>query len=148
MLIKNSIRIGIGVLLATCFTLYSVNSVAGQVIKVNTRFRSFIGKPSWLIVVRDLDKGENIPYLFDIDRGENFWLIFTMGRDYLIVASEMQISTFRSRYNTYGLHKINDFCHLESHGRIIHGESMEVSITGNLTYDPSTVQCHVTRYPE
>lgn len=44
----------------------------GQTIQIYTRFRSFVGKPSLLIVIRDLDNGQNIPYIFDITRGDNF----------------------------------------------------------------------------
>src|SRR3990167_1995148 len=73
----------------------------GQFIQINTRFSSFVGKPIWLIVIRDVDHNQNIPYLFDIKRGENTWVIFTYSRNYLIVASRLQIETYQSRYNQY-----------------------------------------------
>jgi len=120
----------------------------GQTIQITTRFHSFIGKPSWLIIVRDVDNDLSMPYLFTIQRGENFWLLPTHGRNYLITVSNLQINTYQSRSNGYGAYKINNFCHLESHGRIIHGESLYITIEGDLTPDPSSVNCQVQRFKD
>ena len=35
----------------------------GQTIEINTRFHSFIGKPIWSLVIRDLDHNQDIPYI-------------------------------------------------------------------------------------
>lgn len=120
----------------------------GQTIQIQTRLHSFLGKPSWLIVIRDVDHNQNIPYVFDITRGNNFWLLFTYSRNYLISASNMQMSTYRSRYNTFGKYQIDNFCQIESGGRIAHGESMIITITGDLTPYSDTIQCHVSRFAD
>lgn len=124
------------------------NDGLGQVIQIYTRFHSFIGKPSWLIIIRDLDNGQNVPYLFDITRGDNFWILFTHSRNYLITASNLQISSYKQQCNDYDLYRINDFCHLESHGRIIRGESMYITIDGDLSPYANTVACHISTYPD
>ena len=118
----------------------------GQTIQIYTRFHSFVGKPSWLLMIRDLDHGQNIPYLYDIRKGNNFWLAFTYSRNYLISVSNLQIETYKSRFNKFKLYKIHDFCNLESDGRIIKGESMYITIEGNLTPNTGTFTCHVSKY--
>jgi hypothetical protein len=120
----------------------------GQTIQIDTRFRSFIGKPSWSLIIRDLDHDQNTPYVFDITRGDNHWVVFTYGRNYLITVSKLQIETYRSRYNTYKQYKLRDFCHLESNGRIIRGESMSITIEGDLSPDTNTFSCHLLTYPD
>lgn len=122
------------------------NDGLGQTIQINTRFHSFVGKPSWLLIIRDIDHGQNIPYLYDISKGDNFWLAFTYGRNYLITVSNLQFSPYR--YNPYGTKKINDFCHLESNGRIIRGESMIITINGDLSPETDTFTCHVLKYTD
>jgi hypothetical protein len=140
-------------LLFLCFAASSTYAQSdgdgvGQTIQIYTRFHSFVGKPSWLFIIRDLDHNQSIPYLFDIRRGDNFWVAFTYGRNYLIKVSNLQIETYKSRYNKFRNYKINDFCHLESDGRIIRGESMYITIDGDLSPDSETYTCQVSRYPD
>jgi hypothetical protein len=123
-------------------------AMPGQIIKIHTRLHTFLGSPSWLIVIRDVDHNQNIPYLFDIKRGENTWLLFTYGNNYLISISNMKISTYRSRYNTFGKYEISNFCQLQSGGRIVRGESMDITITGDLTSNQDTVKCTILRFAE
>ena len=120
----------------------------GQIIQIYTRFNSFIGRPSWLLVIRDVDHDENMPYVFDIDKENNFWVALTRGRKYLILISNLQISTYKSHLNRFQKFRINNFCGLESRGRIIRGESMTITIEGDLTRHPDTVNCYVSRYPD
>jgi hypothetical protein len=142
----------IGTLILLCFTMQSVAQLGGnnpgQVIQINTRFHYFVGNPSFTLIIRDLDHNQNMPYLFDITRGENHWVVFTYGRNYLIEVSKLQIETYQPRYNTYQQYRLNNFCHLESNGRIIRGESMYITIEGDLTPNPNTFSCHVSIYPE
>lgn len=116
----------------------------GQVIQINTRFHSFVGKPSWLLIIRDLEHDLNIPYLFDIRTGTNAWTAFTNSHDYLITVSNLQFSPYTD--NPYTVRHISNFCHLESFGHIIHGQSMFITITGNLTPYRETYRCHIMRY--
>lgn len=124
----------------------SDQDVLGQTIQINTRLHSFTGKPSWLIVIRDLDHNQNIPYIFDVKQGKNFWLAFTYGRNYLIKISNLQFSPYRE--DPYRIKRINNFCHLESRGRIIRGQSLIITIEGELSPNTNTFTCHVTEFPE
>lgn len=112
----------------------------GQTIQINTRFHSFIGKPAWLLVIRDVDHGQNLPYLYDIHNGTNFWLAFTFGRNYLITASTLTFNPYRM--------KINNFCGLESNGRIQRGQSLYITITGDLSPNTNTFTCQVLKYQD
>lgn len=118
----------------------------GQFIQINTRLRSYVGKPTWLLIIRDVDGNQNIPYLFDIRRGDNFWVALTYGKHYLITVSRLQIETYQSRCNHYKKYRINDFCHLESNGRIIRGESMSITLEGDLTPNSASSRCIVIKY--
>lgn len=120
----------------------------GQTIQIHTRLHSFIGKPSWTLIIRDLDNGQNLPYLFDLSRGDNHWVVFTYSRNYLITASRMQIETFRSRWNRYKNYRMANFCNLESNGRIIRGKSMYITIEGDLSPYANTFTCNVSSYPD
>lgn len=111
----------------------------GQSIQIYTQLKSFVGKPSWLLIIRDIDHNQNIPYMYDFEKGDNFWLAFTFGRNYLITAS-------RLTFNPYNRKKINNFCGLESYGRIIRGQSLYITINGDLTPNTNTFNCSVSRY--
>jgi hypothetical protein len=118
----------------------------GATLQIYTRLRSFIGKPSWLLVIRDEDHDQTIPYVFDIERGQNVWLAFTYGAHYQIVASTLQVSIYQPNGNNYIQYTINDFCHLESGSFVIQGESMYISLEGDLSPDARTYTCRVSRY--
>lgn len=146
-MIKNLI-ISIWISLTLCFAASNVYGYdgLGQTIQITTRFDHVIGKPSLLLVIRDLDHGLNIPYLFDIRQGENFWVAFTYSRNYVIAAANLRIPTYRPRVNKYRLYEINNFCNLESQGRINRGESIFVTIKGDLA--PCSYTCDVSKYPD
>jgi hypothetical protein len=118
----------------------------GQTIQINTRFHSYTGRPSWTLIIRDIDHEQNIPYVFDITKGTNFWVALTYSRNYLISVSTMQFSPYR-RYpgNTK---RIRNFCHLESNGKIIKGESMYITIEGDLSPNTERFDCHISRFPD
>lgn len=118
----------------------------GQNIQITTNLRSFVGKPSWLLMIRDIDHDQNIPYVFDFTRSDNFWLAFTYGHNYLITASTLQYAPYRS--NPYRTKVTYDFCHLESHGRIARGESLYVTITGDLSPNTDGYTCNIVRFKD
>lgn len=120
----------------------------GQTIQIYTHFTSFVGKPSWLLIIRDVDHGQNIPYLFDVKKGDNVWIAFTYSRNYLITVSNLQIETYQSRCNKYKLFKTNNFCGMESQGRIVHGESMSLIINGDLSPNRDRYSCNLSTYPD
>lgn len=133
---------------ATCVYAEEDGDGIGQTIQINTRLRSFVGKPSWLIIVRDVDHGQNIPYMFDIRTGDNAWVIPTYSNNYLITVSNMQFAPYRFypyRMYPYTSARINNFCHLES--RHIHrNESLSITIEGKLTPNTNSFSCHVTHF--
>ena len=125
----------------------------GQTIQIYTRFHSFVGQPSWLLIIRDVDHGQNIPYLFDIKKGDNMWVAMTFSRNYLITVSSLQFSPYRMYPNrnyprTYSSAKINNFCGLESNGSIIRDESLYIVLSGDLTPNRDRFTCHVSRYKD
>ncbi|OGT36820.1 MAG: hypothetical protein A3F11_08530 [Gammaproteobacteria bacterium RIFCSPHIGHO2_12_FULL_37_14] len=122
------------------------NEGLGQTIQIYTRLHTFVGKPSWLLIIRDVDTNQNIPYLFDLKRGTNFWVAFTYSRNYLITVSELQFSPYRR--DPYTVKKIKNFCQLESWGHIVRGKSYYVTISGNLTPNADTYTCHVSKYTD
>lgn len=115
---------------------YSENSLEQtQTLQIYTNFKSIIGKPSWLLIIRDVETGLVSPYLFDIRNNDNFWVAFTYGHHYRITASTLQFD---------GRAVIKNFCRLES--GIISGKSMYMTLSGVLTPDPHTFKCNVMKY--
>ncbi|TAK72923.1 MAG: hypothetical protein EPO11_09400 [Gammaproteobacteria bacterium] len=133
-----------------CFLLCltAMPCYAQQTIQIYTRFQSFKGKPSLLLILRDVDHNQNIPYLFDVTRGDDFWLALSFSDRYLVQASTLKIRVYQPRSNTYKSYTIRDFCHLESRGQILRGESLYVTIDGDLTPNADTYTCHVSRYTD
>ena len=123
----------------------------GQTIQINTQLDSYVGRPAWLIVIRDIDNDQNIPYIFNFNTENNFWLVMTYGRNYVVTASELQFSPYRTypkkfHADFYSERKIHNFCGLQSGGRIMHGESMYVLLRGKLTPNTNTYSCHVSQF--
>jgi hypothetical protein len=112
----------------------------GQTIQIQTRLHSFVGKPAWLIIIRDIDHNENLPYLYDFTTGTNYWITLTYGIDYLVTASELT-------FNPYG-RTIKDFCNLESMGHIERGISMVVDLSGDLTPNTASYRCHIMKFKD
>ena len=134
----------------SCFIIFlSLNNyafVTGQKIQIITQLHSFIGKPNWLIIIRDIDHNKNIPYLYSFSQGSNDWMIFTNTRNYLILSSELAFSPYRS--NPYQTRTIKNFCHLESQGRIISGQSLRIQLRGFLSLDLKNYHCSINRYQD
>lgn len=107
----------------------------GQTLQVNTHFKSVIGNPTWLLIIRDVNTGVVLPYLFDIRNNDNFWVAFTSGRSYRITASTLKFGPFA---------KINNFCCLEN--GIITDKSFWITLTGELSPNPKSSKCNVTKY--
>lgn len=106
-----------------------------QTLQIYTHFQCIIGKPTWLLIVRDVDTGLVSPYMFDIRNNDNFWLAFTYGHNYKIITSSLKFGR---------LAVINNFCNLEN--GIISGKSMYLTLTGVLTPDVNSSSCYVKRY--
>lgn len=118
----------------------------GQTIQIHTHFNAFTGRPSWLLIVRDLDHNENIPYVFDVKRGEDVWVVYTRSRHYLITVSTMQFAPYLR--DPYRIKKINNFCRIESHGAIQRGVSLYINLTGTLSPYAADYDCQVQKYAD
>lgn len=130
-------------LLCICSISYAQ---VGQYIQINTRFRSFVGQPSWTLIIRDLDHQQNLPQVFNITRGSQHWTLFTYSNNYLISASRLQVVNYRGKYNMFNQYIIHNFCGLESNGRIIRGKSMMIQISGDLSPNSNSYSCSVMKY--
>lgn len=119
------------VVLVPCYAQF------GQTLEINTHFRSIIGKPTWLLIIRDQDNGSVLPYLFDIRNNDNFWIAFTMGHTYRITVSQLKFGPFAI---------INNFCHLQSCD--IEGKSMRIILRGKLSPYRGSSVCDVMQYKD
>lgn len=111
------------------------SSPMGQAIQIYTQFKYFVGKPTWVLIIRDVDTGLVIPYIFDIRNNENYWVAFTYGHNYRITSSNLKFGTYA---------EISNFCGLED--GILSGTSMYMTLTGVLTPDVKTSKCFVHQY--
>lgn len=118
----------------------------GQIIRIQTNLHSFVGRPIWTFIVRDIDHNITMPHIFDITKGHQTWIVFTHSRNYLIEASRLQIETYQPRYNEYKNYRINNFCSLESNGRIMRGKSLNIHIKGDLSPFSNTYSCSLSSY--
>lgn len=129
-------KIWLGLLIALgCFITAQAddNNGMGQVLQINTHFKTVYGTPTWLLIVRDVDTGLVTPYQFDIHKEKNYWIAFTYGHSYRITASSLSFGHFA---------KINNFCKLQN--GILSGQSMMIRLTGVLAPVPS-YQCIVSK---
>lgn len=120
----------------------------GQTVQIYTHFKRIVGSPTWLIILRDIDHNQNIPYVFPVNQGDNFWVALSYGRNYTIVASRMKMEKYHANSNRYSNNEIKNFCGLESNGRILHGESVYVTVEGDLTRNPDSYRCHISKYAD
>ena len=135
-----------------CFSLLASGASAqdgdgiGQTIQIHSRLKCFVGKPSWTLIIRDVDSNQNIPYVFDFKKSTHFWVAMTFGHNYLITVSRLQFSPYTK--DPYHTKRIENLCHLESHGRIIKGDSMYITITGHLSPYAERYDCHVSQFQD
>ncbi len=110
----------------------------GQIINISTHLRSLSSKASWLLIIRDMDHGHNIPFVYDFESGINYWAALTYSRNYVITVSELTFYPSKR--------KIYNFCNLQSMGVIQHSISMDVALTGRLSPNTGGFNCHVVKY--
>jgi hypothetical protein len=106
-----------------------------QTLSIYTHFKSVVAKPTWLLVLRDVDSGQVLPYVFDIRENDNFWVAFSKEHNYRITASILKFPPYAT---------INNFCGLES--GILTGKSMYIILKGTISPDPRTSKCYVTKF--
>lgn len=126
----------ISLLLFPVFSTHALSvGVVKQTIQINTHFHCVFAKPTWLLIVRELDTGRVLPYIFDIVNNDNFWVAFSTSHHYQITASTL-------KFGPYAV--IHDFCHLE--GCPVSDKSFFVRLRGDLTPNPNTMRCIVSKY--
>ncbi len=125
------------IILSGMINTAQADDAVGQVLQINTHFNTLYGKPTWLLIVRDVETGLVSPYLFDIRKEDNYWVAFTYGHTYQVIASSL---TFGPRA------KIKNFCKLEE--GILAGESMSIILTGALAPVTTSYRCHVSKYKD
>jgi hypothetical protein len=119
-------------------SLLAQDNPLGQTFQINTHLSCIVGKPSWLIIVRDEETGQVLPFLYDINTEDNFWLGFTFSHAYRVITSELDFGPPNA--------KIHNFCHLQD--GILDHESFTATLSGPLTPNRYTSTCHVTRYKQ
>jgi len=116
---------------------YAVGLANSQTLQIYTHFKTFMGKPTWLLEIREVETGLVSPYIFEMRNNDNFWVAFTFGRHYKVIASTL----------TFGKYAvIHNFCNLED--GILSGISMYMRLTGVLTPNPKSIQCYVNKYSD
>lgn len=137
MRIKKNSWLGLLITLGWMVNTAQADDSVGQVLQINTHFHTVYGKPTWLLIVRDVETGLVSPYLFDIHKTDNYWVAFTYGHTYQVTASSL---TFGPRA------KIKNFCNLED--GILAGQSMTITLTGVLAPVTRSYHCHVAKYKD
>ncbi len=130
---KRSSSLILAALLAACSC--SIYAQESMTIQINTHFKEIEGKPSWLLIVYDLDSSAVYPYLFDINERNNHFTIYTNSMNYRLV-SIMQFSKEDK--------KIANFCNLPADR--ISRESLTITIDGTLSSTPNTSNCLTRRW--
>jgi hypothetical protein len=137
MTIKKFMQKRMLILLLLCLgTSYAwANGFMGQNLQINTHFRNILGKPTWLLILRDIDNNQVLPYIYDIEEKNNFWIAFTYGHTYQVTASTIRFLSGAEFAN---------FCNLEHN--IFHDQSMFVTVSGDLTWNRQKSVCRVRKF--
>jgi hypothetical protein len=115
---------------------YAQDNPLGQTFQINTRLDSYVGKPGWVIIVKDVATGQVMPYFFPIYERDHFWINFTFTNAFRVILSELQFGPPDAI--------IKNFCHLQD--GILDRESLIIDLSGKLTPDRRTSFCHVQRF--
>ncbi len=107
----------------------------GQTLQIHTHFHSIIGKPTWLLILRDPESQRVLPYLFEPRENDNFWVAFSTAHAYIVTVSKMKWGPFAV---------INNFCGLEN--GVITNKSFFITLTGNLSPNVNSFHCGVLKY--
>lgn len=71
------------------FPLFSQAQIPlGQTLQINTHFNHIYGEPVWLLVLRDVQTGQVLPYIFDLKKMITFGSLF---QPVEVIASLLQI---------------------------------------------------------
>lgn len=124
------------------FLLFSSSSVnaqntIAQTLTIYTNFKSIVGKPTWMVELRDIESGLVLPYLFEIRENKNYWLAFSKEHSYRVVASVLKFGPYAT---------INNFCGIED--GILTGKSMYIRVSGTISPDLRRTKCQVIKFKQ
>ena len=127
------------------FILYAQSNITradatnpfGQTIQIHTNFDGIVGYPSWLIIVRDENGQQVVPYQFQMRNNQNFYIVLTWAHTYRITASNLSFGHYAN---------VDNYCHLQD--GILSGKSMLIELGGVLSPDRSTSRCRVQQYQD
>lgn len=129
---KNKLRYSFFLFLLACGRMY-----ADPGIRIYTHIDdTMIGKPSWVIVLRDRDTGITEPYLFDFRKGDNFWIALSPAKQYEVTISNLRFHPFPAEFK--------NFCGLEK--KKLNNQSISLELTGKLTPQRHTLKCKWMQY--
>lgn len=117
------------------FPYANAGSYPGQMLQINTHFDAVVGKPTWLLIIRDNESERVIPNLFDM-KANDTWVIPLMTQSYKITVSKL---TFEPSTTV-----INDFCHILNKNHT--NKSMYITLSGKLSPDLHSIKCDVASY--
>lgn len=109
----------------------------GPTVQINTNFKSIEGNPTWLLILRDVDTGRVIPYMYNLTNNDAFYIALAWSHNYRITVSK--ISWGPCKY-------IDNFCDLEN--GVLSGKSVIVRLSGRLTPHRGTATCVVRKYKD
>lgn len=106
-----------------------------HIIEIHTKLTSIVGRPTWLIVLRDMNSGHILTFMYDFILYENDWVAYSKNRKYRVVSSSLKFGPDIV---------INNFCGIQD--GILEGTSMYITLIGAITPDPTTAKCKVLKY--
>lgn len=124
------------------------NNTFQHALQVKTNVYSIVGKSILTIIIRDIDRNENIPYVFEFTPGNQYWVLPIPSHNYFVLSARLQITKYDPRCNAYKNYRINNFCHIESRGRILRGKSVDLFVQGDLSPNTNKYSCQVKTYPD
>ena len=137
MAIKNLCQVGLicFFMLFAPFVIAQLPPMDGEYLQINTHFRQILSRPTWVLILRDIDSGQVLPYLFDLRQNDNFWVAFSSSQTYQVTLSTLQFDTGD---------EVHNFCNLQD--GYITRQSMTINLSGVLSPDKRTFKCYVMKY--
>jgi len=145
-------RLGIFLLCLSTQLVYAQNNPQfnprAHSIQISADIHSVTSKSILTLIIRDIDRNINIPYVFDFTIGHQYWVVPIPSGNYFVKAAQLQIAKYQPSCNSYKNIRLDNFCNIESHGRILKGKSMQVFIEGDLTPNTSRLKCHANTFSD
>lgn len=119
----------------------------GQMIQITTSFPHAYHNARWILVIRDVDHHQRIPYSFDMQKGQHQWMVFTYSKHYRILSSTFYADA-NNKLDQPKPVRIKNFCQLKGHNSILSSRSMHIYINGDVLSDPEAAFCQISTYSD